>query len=494
MKSILFVEVGSEPGQEKIIDEIRKRRSDLRLLGLAPRSATEVTYDRVVATFEESFFGSHKDVFRRGLFVPPEVFRKLRKDYGMLLRLTDRAALHDPTTVDELPGRWSSFDGSFNDRIDLVNRQAAYWSHTLREEGICAVVMANFGHVGYDAVIQSVAKAMGIPCLFFTESPPFWGRLQMYEEISEIGNLALGCELVGAAEFSSYETIGAERHKQHLFDQVINAVGPIESQLVGVKSSLLRRHYLKKQVKRVRSWLFGSNKKKRARRFIGALALIRDLKQSASRDELPENYVLYEFHAEPNGTIGVRCWMYPDQRDAVFLIASSLPAGWKLVVKETSRQWSRHMPRPPGYWSGIAMTPNIQIVSHKREMKKLIPKASAVLALSNSSHALSALSLGIPVIAMGQTILDQLHGVRKVETQDEAIDALREITKVRTVDREAFLSSVGSLADRVMRSTVEGSLTSVPSHISSTELPEYLNEFPRKVAQVVVEWFRHHSL
>lgn len=494
-KAVLFVEVGSELGQERIVDEIRKRRPDVCLLGLVPRSAaSRTTFDRVLTTFEESLLGCHEEYFRQGLFVAPEVFRELRKDYGLLLRLTERIVLFDLALVAKLPGSEAKFVGTFDDRIQWLNRVSAYWIHTFKTEKIRAVVMANYGHVGYDAVIQAVAKAMGIPCIFFNESPPFWGSTLMFEDVASIGDLSLGSELKTAVGPSDYEESRARHRKTVMLRQVVDAVGPHQSQPLGTVDRRQRVRLGTRSPRKVLAWLKKSEKKKWIRRFLRNLLLIQDMKRSVSTLNLPEHYVLYEFHSEPNGTIGIRCWMYADQRDAVAIVASSLPIGWKLVVKESSRQWTRRMPRARKYWSGIATIPNVHVVSHKMDMKELIPKASAVLALGNSSHALTGLNSGIPALVMGQTLLDQLHGVWKVESQSEVVGALKEIQELPHVDKKMFLSSAELLIEKCLRSSIEGSLTSLPSHVSPSERLEFAKNFNERLAQVVVSWLKRHEV
>ena len=182
--------------------------------------------------------------------------------------------------------------------------------------------------------------------------------------------------------------------------------------------------------------------------------------------------------------------MYPDQRELLAQVAKSLPDTWKLVVKESDRQWSRMYPRRRNYWSQIAAIPNVIVVSHDRSSLAMIKQSRAVIETSYSTLALEAILHGKPVLLFGVSHINNLPNVYRVESDEQVTAALREINRknVQEPSVSEIHNQLTNFVEETLKATIPGSLSSVPSFVNDVSKERYLDQTTTKVAAVIAAW------
>lgn len=97
--NLLMVKVGTEPGLEAIPSHIKAFNPRVRTYGIISHPSQPHTFDEVITSSWESMLGAHPEYLKKGLYVRPELFKRLRDKEGQLLRMFERVAIHDLTTV-----------------------------------------------------------------------------------------------------------------------------------------------------------------------------------------------------------------------------------------------------------------------------------------------------------------------------------------------------------------------------------------------------------
>lgn len=484
--NVLLVKIGTEPGLEPIVMKLKELSPSIKTYGVVGSRDQLSFLDEIVTTSDEAILAAHEEYVSDNLFVTPDLYQRMSVFEGRLLRMLERVAIHDLTKVKQPNFPIPTFRDSTEERSQLLLRQIAFWENVFRVNDIDAVVAQNYGHNGWDAVVQLVAKALRIPYLYFHEVRPFLGSLYVHEEIEDIGSLALGRALIGEAE----EKYGLVKDSSTREIRLLREAGidqsPKESTIIRFESRTVERIVAR----------FGSPRHlphrvvRSLRRRIRNSRSMRDEKAAVNCGPLPLHYVFCELQSQPNATTAVKGWMFPDQRESVALVAKYLPEGWKLVVKESDRQWSRMYPRRRNYWSQIAAISKVHVVGHEESSSELMRNARLVLETSFSSIAFSAITQGKPVLILGHTHLQELPQVFVALSEEDVSTALSKIVAQSTsiVDEQTIKDSLSKFAARTKEATLEGSLSSMPKFLSVAEREKYIERVTHNTAAVISVW------
>ena len=135
-------------------------------------------------------------------------------------------------------------------------------------------------------------------------------------------------------------------------------------------------------------------------------------------------YVLYLLQQEPESSLMVRAPEFNNQAAIIDLLARSLPADVRLVVKE--HETTGIAARPPGYYRWLSRIPNVQLVSMHLNSIPLI-EGSVAVAVITGTAGMEAASLGVPVLSFGRRnafhliphvhVVDRLSEVRPLLAQ-----------------------------------------------------------------------------
>ena len=483
--NLLLVKIGTEPGLEAIVSKLKAFEPRVRTFGVTNMPNQTNYFDVEVTSTYEALLGAHDEYLTHGLYVRPDLFRKIAKYEGQIMRMLERVAIHDLETVKKPPLPIPKFMDSVDDRSQLFLRMVAYWDDVFDRNKIRAVVAQNYGHNGWDAVIQIVAEARSIPYLYFHEVRPFLGALYVHEKSSDIGERQLGNHLIQAADLYYRVRDDTDLRRTRMLSQVglcqLNEM-TVEA---GVKSSQLNKIFSRL-----------SNPRKFSKRVLKSLkrrhrnrASIKDEVNAISNSHLPTNFVFCEVQSQPNATTTVKAWMYADQRELLAQVSNNLPEGWSLVVKESDRQWSRMYPRRRNYWSQIAAIPKVMVIPHGSNAVEVMKLSRALIETSYSTLALESVIHGVPVLVFGASHIGDLPNVYPVETDQEIVEALAGINVLnRKITSEEIRDGLARFVDVSMKSTIPGSLSSVPFFTDDDARALYLEETTSKVAAVIAAW------
>jgi hypothetical protein len=483
--NLLLVKLGTEPGLESIPTIIKCLNPNIRTFGVVGSPDQKNEFDVVVSSSYEAMLGAHAEYLDQGLFVRPELFQSIAGFEGQIIRMYERVAIHDLTSVKTPPLPVPKFVDSVDDRAQLFLRQVAFWDHALSLHQIDAVVAQNYGHNGWDAVLQVVAQARGLPYLFFHEVRPFLSTLYVHEHLHQLGSLSLGRDLVNTAkEKGAYVPDSTDR--------IIRMVGQMGMEPVPsaeASSEKESKHqWLKRRVGNpvlLPLRLLKSFKRRRNNRLSK-----KDEFGAQSKKPIPDNYVFCELQSQPNATTAIKGWMFPDQRESVAMVAKHLPKGWSLVVKESDRQWSRMYPRRRNFWTQIAAIPKVHVAPHGFSSMSLLADSKALVETSYSTLALQAIHKGIPVVALGHSHITSLKNVHSVENEQELIDALGVVALNNNskIPANEIEDDLKDLLEETISSTLEGTLSGMPKFDDEPKKSEYVHRLTTNVSLVITVW------
>jgi len=117
-----------------------------------------------------------------------------------------------------------------------------------------------------------------------------------------------------------------------------------------------------------------------------------------------EKRIFFPLHAEPEIAISIFSIFYQNQIEVIRNIAMSLPAGYKLTVKEHPRNIGR---RSMNYYKKILQIPNVDLADPYRNPSSIISKSKLVIVL-NGFLGFEALMSKVPVISLGNTMFNML--------------------------------------------------------------------------------------
>lgn len=195
-----------------------------------------------------------------------------------------------------------------------------------------------------------------------------------------------------------------------------------------------------------------------------------------------EPFVYFAMHYQPERTSAPDAQGFIDHYLAVALVASQLPMGWKLLVKEHPSQFKFHrtgeMSRWLGYYQDLAEIPNVVLIDTGLSTIDLIDAAHAVATLTGTA-GWEALVRGKPAICFGGAWYAMCRGAYRVETETDVQRAFADISRGVVPSRKEVLAYVGALEDIgrfvVNNANMEGMLET-PDRLS-LDLAELVVEF-----------------
>ena len=135
-------------------------------------------------------------------------------------------------------------------------------------------------------------------------------------------------------------------------------------------------------------------------------------------------FVFFPLHLEPEISLMVECASADNQLTFIDWLAKTLPAGWRLLVKEHPAQSSDRL---PGFWEQVHRYPNVEVLASLERAEDVLARAKAV-AVINGTVGFQAANLGIPVLTFHKYYLPSvMPHVRFCESFDHTRQVLREI-------------------------------------------------------------------
>ena len=136
-----------------------------------------------------------------------------------------------------------------------------------------------------------------------------------------------------------------------------------------------------------------------------------------------EKFVYFPLSVEPERTLSISAPFYMNQLEIIRNVARSIPADYKLYVKEHMAMKYRHW-RPISYYQTIMDLPNVTLIHPSLSNEELIKNCSIVFTVTGTA-GLEAAYYGKHSIIFGHTSYDSLPSVHKIEHLEDLPQLVR---------------------------------------------------------------------
>jgi len=485
--SVLFVKLGTHPELSTIAREVTKLTPGIRVIGIGTDETTPSDIGEMIAHERDVTLGAFDAWWNQQLFVDPELYLKVVNREGQLLRMAERVARHDVYEV-RLPGfPVAKFSYDVDGSMQLLLRQLAFWDWILHKHNVKGVVFQNIPHNFWDATLYAVVEARGIPTLCFHEVWPFMKSVYIYEHPLSMGDLSHGKKLLTEASHRYGMIPDSLGRRDRMWKQV--SVGEaVRSRQVGSGSTMGVWSRIRSLFRRPGQVSGKAVRAIRRRRQLRETS--RDYEAAVTALRFPERFVFMEMQRSANMTTLVKGYMYGDPREMVAHVAGSLPAGYTLVVRESSRSGSSRGARREKFWIQISSIPHVQVISSEVDTKEILAAASGMIELGYSSLALEGINRGLPVVVLGLTHLQGAPNAFIVNRPSElrmVMGRALNKTPLRQLHQEELEAGLRAWADETMHSTLEGRLSSHRDKSDESD-PAYGTRIVGNTARVVAAW------
>ena len=137
-----------------------------------------------------------------------------------------------------------------------------------------------------------------------------------------------------------------------------------------------------------------------------------------------ENFAFMPLLLQPEENIDLISTRFNNQIETARLVAMSLPANMKLVIKDHPHMLGK---RSVSYLEKLKFLPNVKIIKSSIPNWKILKKTEVVIAVSGTS-VFEASILGVPTIQLGNLgtirMLPNVHHVKSLENIREKIENL----------------------------------------------------------------------
>lgn len=342
---------------------------------------------------------------RRGPHVTDEVFDLQGSTRGIPataqhLHFTQpylRLLQADPRQFMEMTAR--SYQRSpleFQEYQNILAITAKYFLNLLTSRKVELVIFGNIPHEGPDNVLYRLCQESGVRTLVFAQSL-FPNKFFAMERLEDFGQIARTSEA------------RAPHPVERKFDK----------DLFYMKVNRSRKEQLKAMLARVRvsphlvrscMHVLRLNATDASREMLLHQKWKSFAHQIANRPlpkALPENYVYFPLHLQPELTTSALGGIYCDQLLALELLASRLPTGWKIIVKENPKQGLYR--RDVFFFQRLATIPDVVYLT-EGSTYELMQRARLVATITGTA-GWEAISGGKPALVFGQAWYRELPGI-----------------------------------------------------------------------------------
>lgn len=168
-------------------------------------------------------------------------------------------------------------------------------------------------------------------------------------------------------------------------------------------------------------------------------------------------FVYFPMHKEAELAQTFQSTLWHDQRNTIRVLASMLPSGYRLLVREHRMNYGN---RPTSFYRQMARIPNLTMIDAFDSQFKYLRHADLVVT-ENGSSGLEGLLLRRRVLKLAQTFYDGAGLGRHVSNPDELNAAILDLLgKPAVTDEEAYDHALGCMIDAerdtTFRTTADG--------------------------------------
>lgn len=454
-------------------------RNLLSELDLEPVYWTSINYYKsdILKTFPSCTFHSCNDA---------KVAKNPPFEKGTIIHSFDKAEIDiwitESQTYYDMVGRFDySRDFSFYERSELFYKQLLYWSTVLANKKPDLVVFPNAPHGGYDYLIYRLCKKYDIPVILFDEM-----TIDMYsyaqtnfeegpQKLKQVYQLLLTqCLQEGRSPVLSSSMKEYVNRVKGTYEQGI-PISEYNFRKVNKNKEKLKKYFdtligfFKHDYATWRqknpidhSWITSVFKEKNAplaeayrghfgktRFYLEYFNIFADNKlryrlyESLSvKPDLKSKYVYVSLAGQPERTSCPQGGVFSNQYLMVHTVASALPDGWRVYVKEHPNHFITdfwpHVCRRQSFYKEIAAIPKVSWVPISSDPFTMIDHAQAVVSIAGTA-SWEAVLRGKPGIIFGDARYKFCEGIFRVANLSDCQSALNRIGQGYQVNTEAVL-------------------------------------------------------
>lgn len=296
---------------------------------------------------------------------------------------------------------------TFEERLRRFEGQIAHWTSVLETHQIDRVVFSNTPHLIFDYALHLSCQRLSIPtvCSHFTA----------------VKNLLF----VNSGTDHCPRSLGSNEFLDDFQDQALWKSKTHDEFLFKDNNE---RWYMKTQAEKARiklSWVPPSKWRRTISNRLAFHRLEKDYLSSCS--EAPSApFVFFPLHYQPEATTVPHSGSLADQVQTAKRIASLLPEGHTLVVKEHTTTFRPNLQgrhgRSKAFWRTLAAIPNVVLVDHRASSQNLITTSEAVVTICGTASWEAAIN-GIRSIALAPTWFWAFEGFQKSLPSIEGMDS-----------------------------------------------------------------------
>lgn len=346
-------------------------------------------------------------------------------------------------------------------RRHALRNRIAYWADLMENRSFTGYVNSNCPHLVDDLIVYFLARAKGLPAVIPYRLPIVPGvsaRLYIPAELFDHHAVhgADGAVLrpEDISESDALRPLPADLEEIHR-EVVLGSktLGQLSTQRMterGItRPAQWARPFIHPRVRGPMGWLaarIGPRRRKvQVMRSLLATERANQRRLGALTQgvQLPENYIYFPLHMQPEASTNPLGGFFSDQLRAVRLLAEALPVNWRLAVKEHPHQ--QLALRPEGWHDALANTPGVTLVPMDWDSFALQRECRAVATVTGAA-AWEAWLKGKPAIVFGHILYQSAPAIFPVRTRLEAHEALRAIQEGRAPLPDEIRAYLGRLA------------------------------------------------
>jgi hypothetical protein len=176
-------------------------------------------------------------------------------------------------------------------------------------------------------------------------------------------------------------------------------------------------------------------------------------------DELSDTrYIYVSLHKDPELGLNYQAPFWYDQYTTVALVATTLPTGYKLIVREHRKNMGR---RPTRWYKDLSRLPGVVLVDAFDDQFKYISNAEMVVT-ENGSDGWEGILLGRRVITLADNFFDSAELARRVRDPEQLAAIVVDMLKKQPVIDSAYDRALGWLLDAEWETTVPNEAVGQP--------------------------------
>jgi hypothetical protein len=211
--------------------------------------------------------------------------------------------------------------------------------------------------------------------------------------------------------------------------------------------------------------------------------LLEQYRELQRTPDLAANFIFIPLHYQPEATTSPLGGVFLDQILMIRLLASHLPKGWKIYIKEhrtTFDPWLRgHFARDLEYYREIVEIPGAQLVPMEISSFDLIDRARAVATVTGTA-GWESVARGVPAIVFGNAWYRSCEGVFDATTNQGCAVAVSAIAGGYRPDARRvrlFLQALSEVGLRADRDLAEAMTELTPEQSQQATVEHFLREY-----------------